>query len=145
MWIGVILLLYFFVARNWSDFPHARVLYFRICTIFMLSAVCSCAGLLLSKVIYQLKVHAYFNPHDNVQASDIMYLYFSWLSDHEPVMTPTLVWLITPWLTGILVDHTMRLAVCDLNQQSTLTCTFQNGGEEKAVAPWSRNKHGCKG
>ena len=47
----------------------------------MLSAVCTCAWLLLSKVIYHLKVHAYFDPPDNIQASDIMYLYFSWLSD----------------------------------------------------------------
>ena len=30
---------------------------------------------------FKLKVHANFDPHDNIQASDIMYLYFSWLSD----------------------------------------------------------------
>ena len=54
-------------------FKQLWVLYFRLCAISLLSAVCSCAWLLLSKVIYHLKVHAYFDPHDNIQASGIMY------------------------------------------------------------------------
>ena len=52
MWIGIILLPDFFcnyccqnsagnISFKKSDFPHARVLYFRLCAISMLSAVCT--------------------------------------------------------------------------------------------------------
>ena len=114
-------------------FKQLWVLYFRLCAISLLSAVCSCAWLLLSKVIYHLKVHAYFDPHDNIQASDIMYLYFSWLSDdpYSGLIDISLINRYSYWSHRTLI---MRLAAYDLNQQSTLTCTLQNGGEEKAVA-----------
>ena len=70
-----------------SDFPHARPESFiSDCVEFMLRLLMctvSWARLLLSKVILNWK-YTHILIHMIIQASDIMYTYFSWLSD-DPI------------------------------------------------------------
>ena len=81
----------------------------------------SWARLLLSKVILNWK-YTHILIHMIIQASDIMYTYFSWLSD-DPIsglIDISLVNRYSYWSHRTLI---MRL-----------TCTLQNGREEKAIA-----------
>ena len=114
----------------WSQengFPHARVIYFRLCAIYA-QAGCFvwCAWLLLSKVNLNWKKFSYFDPHDY----HVMIIYKPVTSciyiSVGCLMTPSLVWLMSPWLTGILIDHRTLIM--------HFTCSLQNVGQKKAVA-----------
>ena len=63
--------------------------------------------LLSSKVINQLKMYAYFSSCDYMQPGDryckqAIHIHISVGS----VISPHPVWLMPPWLTGILIDNT---------------------------------------
>ena len=109
----------------WSQengFPHARVIYFRLCAIYA-QAGCFvwCAWLLLSKVNLNWKKFSYFDPHDY----HVMIIYKPVTSciyiSVGCLMTPSLVWLMSPWLTGILIDHRTLIM--------HFTCSLQNVGQ----------------
>ena len=52
-----------------------RDIYFRLCAIILRLLLCFCFMRMTSKQGYfKMKVHAYFDPHDKIQAGDIMYL-----------------------------------------------------------------------
>ena len=119
------LLIYMWSQEN--GFPHARVIYFRLCAIYA-QAGCFvwCAWLLLSKVNLNWKKFSYFDPHDY----HVMIIYNPVTSciyiSVGCLMTPSLVWLMSPWLTGILIDHRTLIM--------HFTCSLQNVGQKKAVA-----------
>ena len=93
------LLIYMWSQEN--EFPHARVIYFRLCAIYA-QAGCFvwCAWLLVSKVNLNWKKFSYFDPHDY----HVMIIYKPVTSciyiSVGCLMTPSLVWLMSPWLTG---------------------------------------------
>ena len=99
----------------------------RLCAIYaQASCFVWCIWFLLSKVNLNWKKFSYFDPHDyhvmiiNKPVTSCIHISVGCL------MTPSLVWLMSPWLTGILFDHRTLIM--------HFTCSLQNGGQKKAAA-----------
>ena len=116
-----------------SDFPHARVLYFRVCTIFMLSAVWpGRAGWQIqvtaqpSSLLEKLKNKSQ-NCHTNSgkKSPDTLVMWWS-IGYHR-----------LPSLGNVVQCRAHIISIIVLKQNMMK--------KSSTSALWSRNKHGCKG
>ena len=87
------------------------------CVQFMSSCTSSWQGELKLKEIFIFDPHDYHVMIINKPVTSCIYISVGCL------MTPSLVWLMSPWLTGIIFDHRTLIM--------HFTCSLQNGGAEK--------------